>query len=74
MIENVLKIVKPPTNSAMRAKITNAVEKIDEGLVDDARVLVDDRLTGHDLDAGWERCERWRAGGRSCSLRARPRR
>jgi hypothetical protein len=52
VIEKVLKMVKPPTNRAMRAKTTSAVEKTDRAWLMDGRLLVDHRLAGHHLDAG----------------------
>ena len=51
MMENVFKMVKPPTNSAMKPKTSRAVLKKPERLADGARLLVDDGLTGHHLDA-----------------------
>ena len=54
VIEKVLKMVKPPTNRAMRAKITRAGGEDRQGLVDVARLLVDHGLAGHHLDPGGE--------------------
>ena len=51
MIEKVLKMVKPPTNSAMKAKISSAVEKNPRAWLMVARRLVGHRLPGHHLDA-----------------------
>ena len=51
VIENVLKIVNAPTNNAISAKISSAVEMNDERVVDRARKLAGDRLAADDLHA-----------------------
>ena len=51
MMENVLRMVKPPTNSAMNANTSSAVLREAQCLADGAGRLVDDGLTGHHLFA-----------------------
>ena len=74
MIENVLKMVKPPTNRAMRAKITSAVENTERAWLMIARLLVDHGLAGHHLDAGREDPGDVTLHGGPCRLRAWSRR
>ena len=51
VMENVFRMVKPPTNSAMKPKTSSAVLKKPRAWLIGARLLVDDGLTGHHLDA-----------------------
>ena len=68
MMENVLRMVKPPTKSAMKREDEQGGVEEAQRLADGAGLLVDHGLTGHHLDAARAGRGRCRAG--PCALSA----